>query len=238
MTNVTFFRKFLSIYMNAMDSKQKIQPQRDNARLVARCLAGDKRAFAALIDRHRARLERLLRTTLSDWLEIEDVWQDTVLRAYLNLEQLRDPARFGAWLCSIAINLARTRRSAAFPNALSWEALDSTAMNDVGWPDHEQPSPESVVTRHDLANRVHEAIADLPPAEREAVVLIYLNELSHKEAAEELGSSLSAVKVRVHRGRRRLHTALRNEFAPTRRANYQHHNLHETRPIRQWFAIL
>jgi RNA polymerase sigma factor (sigma-70 family) len=130
----------------------------------------------------------------------------------LNLEQLRDPARFGAWLCSIAINLARTQRSAAFPARLSWETLNDKAGDDPGWPDPNQPLPEAEVIRQELIHRVRQVVADLPPAEREAVMLVYLNELSHQEAATRLGSSLSAVKVRVHRGRRRLRTALHGEF--------------------------
>jgi uncharacterized protein len=72
-------------------------------------------------------------------------------------------------------------------------------------------SPEERMIQNELASRVRQAIADLPPAEQEAVLLVYLEGMSHKEVAAELGATLSAVKVRVHRGRRRLQVALQGE---------------------------
>jgi RNA polymerase sigma factor (sigma-70 family) len=176
--------------------------------LITRCLAGDASAFGALIDRHRTRLERLLRVLLRTEAEIDDLWQETLLRAYFNLEQLRDPAKFGAWLCSIAINLARTYRSANTPTLISWDDLHTatTELNDG------QPAPDVLLVQKEMIAKVHQAISDLPPAERETVLLVYLEGLSHKEVAARLGSSLSAVKVRVHRGRRRLQTALQAEY--------------------------
>jgi bifunctional DNase/RNase/predicted DNA-binding protein (UPF0251 family) len=72
--------------------------------------------------------------------------------------------------------------------------------------------PEVIVIQKEMVWRVRQAIADLPPAEREAVLLVYLEGFNHKEAAAQLGTSLSAVKVRVHRGRRRLQQALQGEY--------------------------
>ncbi|MEM7342844.1 MAG: bifunctional nuclease domain-containing protein [Chloroflexota bacterium] len=185
----------------------------DDSELVARCLADDKTAFETLIDRHQTRLRRLLSLIVADnrAVDRDDIWQETVLRAYLNLDQLRQPAQFGAWLCSIAINLARTRRQPLVSALLKAETLNNIQKREPIWAEDGQLLPEAKVIKQELANRVREAISDLPPAERKAVMLVYLNELSHKEAAQQLGSSLSAVKVRVHRGRRRLYAALKND---------------------------
>ena len=183
----------------------------DDAALVQAAAAGDAHAFSVLVDRHRAHLERLLRAVLNSRFELEDIWQETLLRAYLNLDSLRDPARFGAWLCSIGLNLARTHRSRRLASLVSWDMLaDSDHCSTM-----EALSLENQAIQQEEAARVHAAIADLPPAERNAIMLVYLGELSHKEAAGQLGSTLSAVKVRVHRGRRRLHTALSGEFQAT-----------------------
>src|SRR5690348_4990771 len=81
--------------------------------LVAAALRGDRGAFARLVDRHRPRAQALARRLLGDAAEAEDVVQEAVLRAYLALRDLREPARFGAWLCGIALNLGRTRLRAA-----------------------------------------------------------------------------------------------------------------------------
>jgi RNA polymerase sigma factor (sigma-70 family) len=190
--------------------------------LVKRCQAGDPTAFALLIEQHRARLMRLLRALLGHRHEIEDVWQETLLRAYFNLDQLREAEKFGAWLCSIAVNLARTGRSARGPRLVSWEALaDEPTEQRSG----AGSGVEAAVAQRELTRRVRQAIDDLPPGEQAAVLLVYLEGLSHKEVATQLGTSLSAVKVRVHRGRRRLQQALQSEVEPMVQRVYKEHTM-------------
>ena len=179
----------------------------DDPPLVACALQGDPTAFAGLVDRHAQRLKRLLRAMLDNRSEVDDLYQETLLRAYLNLEQLRDPSRFGAWIYSIAVNLARTQRRTL--------SLEVTWYSDArSEPDRNRISPETWVIQQETASRIRRAVADLTEAEREAVVLVYLEGLSHQDAAHQLGASLSAVKVRVHRGRNRLRQALMTEFGP------------------------
>lgn len=194
--------------------------QAADSALIERCLAGDKDAFVALIERHRARLERLLRVLVADGALRDDVWQETLLRAYFHLEKLRDPTRFGAWLCTIAANQARTQRHAAGKRMLAWEELSDNALNPLSFENGVTLSPEERVIQNELASLVRQAIADLPPAEQEAVVLVYLEGMSHKDVAAELGATLSAVKVRVHRGRLRLRVALA-DVAPQRLSKQQ-----------------
>src|SRR5256885_15456595 len=95
--------------------------------LVAAALAGDRQAFAALVDRHRSRAHGVARRLLGDAAEAEDVVQEAVLRAYLGLEELREPGRFGAWLCGITLNLARMRLRGRRPVA----PLDDVAAAPV-----------------------------------------------------------------------------------------------------------
>ncbi|MCX6048455.1 MAG: DUF151 domain-containing protein [Chloroflexi bacterium] len=188
------------------------QPPTDRE-LVALCLGGDTLAFGRLIDRHRVPLARLLHALLRDRFAQEDVWQETLLRAYLNLEQLREPAHFGRWLYRIALNLARTQRNQHWSQASSWDGLSTPDAEPIEPADPTHLTPEARAIRQEANERVRQAIASLPPAERDAVMLVYLDELSHQEAALRLGASLSAIKVRVHRGRERLRTVLQAEFA-------------------------
>src|SRR5919201_4151339 len=81
--------------------------------LVTEALHGDRAAFARLVDRHRPRAHALARRTVGDAAEAEDVVQEAVLRAYLALADLREPSRFGPWLCGISLNLARMRLRSA-----------------------------------------------------------------------------------------------------------------------------
>jgi bifunctional DNase/RNase len=70
------------------------------------------------------------------------------------------------------------------------------------------PTPEQALEQRETTQRLVEVLADLPSSEREALLLVYRDGFSQREAASRLGATLSAVKVRVHRGRRRLQTAL------------------------------
>jgi RNA polymerase sigma factor (sigma-70 family) len=177
----------------------------EDANLVNRSLAGDRVAFGVLVEHHQEGVTRLLRALFANLAGVEDLVQESFLRAYLDLDRLRDRERFGAWVRAIAVNLARMEWRSGRMSVGSWELMRSDAST-------EQLSPELLVERRELAGRIREAIATLPPAEREAIVYVYLNELSHGAAAERLNTSVGAIKVRVHRGRRRLHQSLATEF--------------------------
>lgn len=182
------------------------RPGPTDAKLVERSLAGDRAAFGLLVDRHRAGVARVLQAMFANLGGVEDLVQESFLRAYLDLERLRDPGRFGAWVRGIAVNMARMelRSGRLF---VPWESIRPGSGRS-------QPSLELLAERREVVRRIRQAIAALPPAEREAITHVYLGELSHKEAAEELDTSVGAIKVRVHRGRKRLRKRLVVEFAP------------------------
>jgi len=128
--------------------------------------------------------------------EAEDIVQEAVLRAFLSLSQLRDPLRFESWLCGIAINVAKMRLRRA--------ALDRRVLGAaIGDP---SPPPEPP----ELLERIREAVEVLPPAQRDAVLLHYVDDLSCEEVAAVLGTTAGAVRVRLHRAREQL----RRELAP------------------------
>jgi hypothetical protein len=81
--------------------------------LVAAALEGDPAAFATLVDRNRSRVDAVVGRMVGE--EAEDIVQEALLRAYLGLSQLRDPQRFGAWLCGIAVNLAKMLKGVKTP---------------------------------------------------------------------------------------------------------------------------
>jgi len=199
-------RNSVSYNKNMQKSDPEIPP--GEVELVTRSLDGDRAGFEQLIRPHESRLKRLLRGMLGDPFDAEDVYQETLLRAYLNLEQLREPSKFGAWIYSIAANLARSWRLPARTSHLTaLEGLGSDPSEEESLPTSSMSS-EALLIQEDENRQLRQAVEDLPPAEREAVLLVYLGGMSHKEAAEQLGATLNAVKVRVHRGRRHLQAAL------------------------------
>ncbi len=158
--------------------------------LVTAALAGDPAAFAALVEGNRARVEIVVERMVGE--EAEDLVQEALLRAYLGLSQLRDPARFGAWLCGIAVNLAKMRlRRRALEARLFVEAT-----SDGGFEERE------------LLLLVRDAVDVLPPGQRDAVLMHYIDGLSCEEVAVLLGSSPGAIRVRLHRARQRLREQL------------------------------
>lgn len=170
--------------------------------LVAATLDGNPAAFGVLATRHRSRTRAVAARVLGDPHEAEDVTQDALLHAYLGLGALRDPGRFGAWLAAIARNLARMR-------ARRREPRPEAAAPDAG----EAPSAERVAEGRAAIRLVDEAIRELPPAERDAVLACSVLGSSCEEAAVLLGRSPGAVRVSLHRARTRLRERI-GEVAP------------------------
>jgi RNA polymerase sigma factor (sigma-70 family) len=184
----------------------------DDAALVLAARAGDRGAFAALIDRHYAVLVACCRRALRDPADAADIAQEAVVVALLGLERLRRPEAFGPWLVGIGLNLARRAGRAALP------------LDAIGEPAADGPDPVELAEASLAAERVRAAIAELPPGQRDAVTLFYLAGLSAPEVATELASTHGAVKTRLHKARATLRVRLsdlreESEMVPMRIAD-------------------
>lgn len=177
--------------------------QFSDAELVQLSLAGDRTAFSQLVIRHLPRVRRVLFAAAKPE-DVDDLLQEAFLQAYLGLESLREPARFRAWVCGIGLNLARMRYRSAWQGVVSWEQLQEreTAVYDPHVSIEQQAEKQIALTQ------LRQAMVDLPSAERDALLLVYQNGLTHRETAVALNISVGAVKVRVHRGRHRLRERL------------------------------
>ena len=172
--------------------------------LVAAVLAGDRRAFGTLVDRHVGRATALAQRLLGSRAESEDVVQEATLQAYLGLRELREPGRFGPWFAAIAGNLAKMRLRETRGRLLPLNGLDgSVASNDP-------------LEARERLNAIHDALAGLSASEREAVLLHYVGGLTTPEIADRADERVGTVRVRLHRARRRLQRSL-VALAPTTR---------------------
>jgi RNA polymerase sigma factor (sigma-70 family) len=166
------------------------RPESD-ADLVRRALSGHRPALAVLLTRHRDTAVFLAARVLGSREIAADAVQEAAIAAMTDLDRLRSPDRFGAWFCGITLNIARR-----WLRQLRYELPG-------GPPDSASPlpGPAELAEAADVAASVRTAIAALPDGQRDAIRLFYLQGLSHREAAAELGISPGAVKARLHQAR-------------------------------------
>jgi RNA polymerase sigma factor (sigma-70 family) len=166
-----------------------------DADLVAAALLGDKEALGSLVQRHWQTAVFLAARVLGTPELARDAVQEAAIAAMTGLDRLRSPDRFGAWFCGITLHVARRwlrqRRETELPGV----AVDRACP---------EPGPAEAAELADIAGRVRAAIALLADGQADAVRLFYLQGLSHREVAAELGISPGAVKARLHQARAAL----------------------------------
>ncbi|MGH3396830.1 MAG: bifunctional nuclease domain-containing protein [Streptosporangiaceae bacterium] len=177
---------------------------RADAELVRAALGGErgeraeKDAFAELITRHWAAAVALATRLLGSADLARDAAQEASIAALTGLGRLRDPERFGPWYCGIALNVARRWRR-------QLHAEPAAVLPDLA---SAEPSPAERAELAELALEVRAAVAQLAPGQRQAVLLFYLQGLTHREVAAELAISVGAVKARLHQARAALTPSL------------------------------
>ena len=177
--------------------------------IVRRARAGDQHAFSLLMGRHKHWVYRFVRRYVGDADEAFDVVQDAFVSAMSNLHRYDAYRPFDAWLRRIALNKCRDRgRREAVRRAFG--------LSRKGPEDTEAVADTAARADQTLASSValkalHQAIAALPAALKEPLVLTVLEGLSQKEAGILLGLSAKAVEVRVYRAKRQLADRLDRE---------------------------
>ena len=169
--------------------------------LAALALAGRQTAYRELLERHREPVFRLVRGNIGNDDAALDVTQEAFIAAFAALKSYDGNRSFKTWVSRIAINKCRdwARRRAVrrfFSFALPIEAAATVADESI-------PADQQLADRIKLA-RVREAIAKLPPAIREPLILHTLEGLTQAETAEILGISGKAVETRIYRARKAL----------------------------------
>jgi RNA polymerase sigma-70 factor (ECF subfamily) len=180
-----------------------------DSELVRRARAGEQRAFSQLMARHKHWVYRFVRRYVGDADEAYDVTQDAFVAAMSNLHRY-DPARpFDAWLRRIALNKCRDRaRRETVRRAFGLSRRGPEETEQVA--DPAAGADQGLVSGSAL-KALDQAIAALPAALKEPLVLTALEGLSQKEAGEILGLSAKAVEVRIYRAKRQLAEMLDRE---------------------------
>jgi RNA polymerase sigma factor (sigma-70 family) len=181
--------------------------------LVARARTGDADAYAALLARHQARLLAACEHALGEHGAAADVAQEAALVAWLQLDRLRDPVHFGAWLTGIGRNLAlRSVRERS--TRRQWLSEDASLPDQ---PSAAADDPAQRLLARERAAELAAAISTLPTGQRDAVVLFHLADLPQETIASRLHTGVGAVRTRLHKAR----TTLRERLIATSLADNQ-----------------
>jgi RNA polymerase sigma-70 factor (ECF subfamily) len=168
----------------------------DDAALVARARRGDPSAYEEIVCRHQTRIYNLVYRMLRSREDAEDVTQEAFLRAFESLPRLRDRAAVGAWISRIAANLCvdwlRSPARLEIP-------VDPAHFHDAILPGGAFDAPA----------HARQAVRELPPRYRLAVVAFYLEGRSYADAARTLGISVRALKTQLYRARSMLRDSVR-----------------------------
>ena len=174
-------------------------PALSDEQLMSAYVGGNPAAFQELFRRYAPRLLALVRRDLWSKREAEDIVQETFLHVHRARNDFREGAPLRPWVMTIALNLKREyfRRKGRRPE----QPLELDGRSD---PAVEPSNGE----QQETAGLVREALSCIPEPQREVIELHWFQGLSFPEVATVLGASVSAVKVRAHRGYERLREAL------------------------------
>jgi len=182
-------------------------PQDTDQTLVERTVAGDQRAYELLVIKYQRRIQRLIGRMVRDVDLVEDIAQETFIRAYRALAQFRGEAQFYTWLYRIAVNTAKKALG-----DLKRDPLVSQSALRGGGDDEDETSalenelttfetPETVLAAKEIAATVNSAMEALPDELRQAITLREIEGLSYEEIAEVMNCPIGTVRSRIFRAR-------------------------------------
>jgi len=173
--------------------------------VINRILAGEKELYEILVRRNNQKLYRVVRGYIKDEAEIEDIMQDSYVKAFTKLYQFKLESSFSTWLIRIGINesLARLKakeklyffdgQSADFKSSMFFEV-----------PDNKQLNPQDKMIRNETKQLVENAIDQLDTKYKMVYMMKEVEDMSLKEISFALDLTVANVKVRLHRSKEML----------------------------------
>lgn len=178
--------------------------------LVKRCQQGDERAFSVLVNKYQHRIFALINRYVRDPDEVQDVAQETFLKAWRALPKFRGDSAFYTWLYRIAVNTAKNHlvaRGRRPPNSdldaeEAEQFVDSDGLRDTG-------TPESLALSEELNETIQAAIAKLPQELKIAISLREFDGLSYEDIAAIMECPVGTVRSRIFRAREAIDEVIR-----------------------------
>lgn len=192
--------------MNKPPAAPPPSPSDTDLQLVERTVAGDQKAFELLVIKYQRRIERLIGRMVRDTNLVEDIAQETFIRAYRALAQFRGEAQFYTWLYRIAVNTAKKalvdmKRDPVVSESALKGGDDEDETSGVENELTTSETPETVLAAKEIAAAVNSAMEALPDELRQAVTLREIEGLSYEEIAEVMNCPIGTVRSRIFRAR-------------------------------------
>ncbi|AVL71527.1 RNA polymerase sigma factor RpoE [Oligella urethralis] len=183
-----------------------------DATLVKRAQAGEKRAFELLVSKYQRRILRLLGRILYNQSDVEDVAQETFLKAYRALPKFRNESAFYTWLYRIAVNTARNHLSSKQNQLFVSDQLENQDGETFSLLDNltDGETPETHMHNREILEALQAALDDLPEQLRQAIVLRELEGLSYEEIAGVMDCPVGTVRSRIFRAREAISERLKS----------------------------
>jgi RNA polymerase sigma-70 factor (ECF subfamily) len=189
-------------------------PEQDSdAVLVQRTVAGDQKAYGLLVLKYQRRIQRLIGRMVRDVDLVEDIAQETFVRAYRALHQFRGDAQFYTWLYRIAINTAKKfLLELKHDPTVSENFRVNDDEDETSWKRSEPTTdegPESILAAKEIAAMVNSAMDALPVDLRQAVILREIEGMSYEEIAVAMDCPVGTVRSRIFRAREAISQRVR-----------------------------
>lgn len=189
--------------------------EQTDAQLVERAQRGDTHAFEMLVIKYQRRIERLIARMVRDVDLVQDIAQESFIRAYRALPQFRGESAFYTWLYRIAVNTAKKtlvelkRDPLVLESASAGGADDDDETSRIERELSDGATPEALLASKEIAETVNAAIEALSEDLRQAITLREIEGLSYEEIAEMMNCPIGTVRSRIFRAREAIAQRLR-----------------------------
>jgi RNA polymerase sigma-70 factor, ECF subfamily len=182
--------------------------------LVGQIRAGDRDAFAPLVERYKRGIANFIAAGIRSPADVADLTQETFLRAFAHLGTFNpELGRFSTWLYHIARNVVRTFLGRSQRRPVAAELGEDRTLENCVADRSEDADPMGGVLRREAEAEVRAALTDLPERTRTVLALRYYDNMDYQTIATTMGLSLGNVKTLIHRGKLALAQKFREREA-------------------------
>ena len=189
---------------------EEIKTEYSDKEVISKIKNGEKEMFALLIRKYNGRLYRIGISIIKNDAQIEDLMQNTYIKAYEHLQSFEGRASFGTWLIRIMINecLAYVKKNSRYISIENNNHMERSDLNRID----DRNTPAYATLNRELGAVLESSLLDLPEKYRLVFVMREMEDMSIAETTEALGISESNVKVRLNRAKAMLRNKLNHYY--------------------------